>query len=265
MKVVFFGTPAYVLPILNALNKSYKVVGVVTQPPKPVGREKLLTYSAVDTWAHKRKMPIYFDPKDVIDAHPDAELGVLAAYGLFVPEFVINHFKFGILNIHPSLLPQYRGASPTQTAILAGDTQTGITVIKLSRQLDAGPIVTQFKEDILPDDTNVTLRDRLFEKSVDILMECLPAYLAHKFEPKPQDEDKATTTSLISREDGLVDLKKDDPELIVRKLRAYTPWPGIWTMKDNQRMKILKCHVEDGKLVLDLIQFAGKLPTPLTN
>src|SRR3990172_4759611 len=113
MKIVFLGTPDYVLPILKALYKKYEIAAAVTQSPKPTGRKKFLTYSPVDTWAHQRKIPVIYD----LDKVPKADLGVLAAYGKIIPPSVIQNLKSGILNIHPSLLPKYRGASPVQTAI----------------------------------------------------------------------------------------------------------------------------------------------------
>src|SRR3972149_4127019 len=156
MKIVFFGTPEYVLPVLEELHKKIKrkigspIVGVVTQSPKPAGREKKITFSPVDAWAHKRKIPIYYKLSDLLGKRIVADLGVLAAYGEIIPEAVIKNFKYGIINLHPSLLPKFRGASPVQAAIVSGKPVTGVTVIKLDAKLDHGPIVSQFKEEILP-------------------------------------------------------------------------------------------------------------------
>ena len=174
MKIVFFGTPDYVLPVLEQVHKKIKgkigspVVAVVTQSPKPAGREKKITFSPVDAWAHKRKIPIYYKSSDLIKDGPEADFGVLAAYGEIIPVGVINNFKYGILNLHPSLLPQFRGASPVQGAIASGATQTGVTVIKLDQKLDHGPILSQFKEQLLPEDTTDTLRERLFSRGADV-------------------------------------------------------------------------------------------------
>lgn len=265
MCIVFFGTPDYVLPILKALVKGYEIAAVVTQPPRPVGRKQFKQFSPVDDWAHKRslatsggkrKIPVLFDFAKI----PQADLGVCAAYGKIIPQFVINRFKFGILNIHPSLLPQYRGASPTQTAILNNETETGVTIIRMDDQIDHGPILTQFREEILPDDTNDSLRSRLFARSAQVLVALLPAYLKGKVKEKTQDESQASSTKVIGKQDGFVDLKKDDPVQIGRKLRALTPWPGIWTILEGKRLKILKAHLEENKLILDEVQLEGKNP-----
>jgi methionyl-tRNA formyltransferase len=256
MKVIFFGTPDYTLPILKALAKKYQIVAVVTQNPKPTGRKQQLTYSPIDSWAHQRKIPVIYDLEKV----PQADLGILAAYGKIIPESVIKNLKFGILNIHPSLLPKFRGASPVQAAITSGETITGVTVIKLDSEMDHGPIISQFKENINPDDTTDSLRARLFERSAQFLIDLIPKSLNSKIKPKEQDHDKATFTKILTKQDGFVDLKKDSPEKIERMLRAYTPWPGVWTLVNQKRLKILKAHLENEQLILEEVQLEGKNP-----
>lgn len=264
MKIIFFGTPDYVLPVLKKLHKYHEIVAVVTQPPRPVGREKQLTYSAVDTWAHKRHIPIHFE----FDKLPKADLGVCAAYGKKVPEKVIDAFPYGILVIHPSLLPKNRGVSPVQATIAAGEEKTGVTIIKMDEKFDHGPIICQFEEEIIPDDTTETLRARLFHRSAQVLLELLPAYLTGKIKEKPQDGSQATYTKIIKKQDGFLDLTKAKPEEAERFIRAMDPWPIAWsTVKldksrhvPSKRMKILKSHIEEGKLVLDEVQLEGKNP-----
>ena len=258
MKAIFFGTPDYVLPILKTVAKSNEIVAVVTQPPRPVGREQFKEYSPVDDWAHKKGVPKFFDFNKPL---PEADFGVCAAYGKIIPEGVIKAFPFGILNIHPSLLPLYRGASPIPAAIINNDKETGATVNKMDEKMDHGPIVSQFKEEIEENDTNTTLRERLFNRAAEVLVTLIPAYLSGKINLKAQDHKKATFTQILSRDDGHVDLKKDSPEEIERKLRAYSPWPGVWTtMENGKRLKIIKGHLEEKKLVLDEVQLEGKNP-----
>lgn len=258
MKIIFFGTPEYIVPILSKLSKVHEIVAVVTQPPMPVGREQFKKYSPVDDWAHKRDIPIFFDFQKPLS---EAELGVCAAYGKIIPLSVINMFKFGILNIHPSLLPKYRGASPINEAIKNGDKETGVTIIKMDEKMDHGKIVTFFIEDVLFDDTTQSLRERLFERSADVLIQLIPAYVSGKVKPKEQNEDEATYTKVLTREDGLIDLKEKTPEGAERLIRAMSPWPGAWTKLENQkRLKLLKAHLEEGKLVLDEVQLEGKDP-----
>lgn len=266
MKLVFFGTPDYVIPILNKLHKYHEVVAVVTQPPKPVGREKILKYSEVDSWAYKKKIPRFFLPAQAGDYEklPKADMGVCASFGMIIPKVVLDIFPHGILNIHPSLLPKYRGASPIQTAIANGDTLTGVTIIKMDEQMDHGKIVTQFKEDILSDDTFQSLRERLFNLSADVLIDLIPEFFKNKINLKEQDHNSATFTKMVSRQDGFVDLKIDSLEVIERKLRAYSPWPGIWTLlrlktsegQAQKRLKILEFKDEP-----IIVQLEGKKPT----
>lgn len=265
MKIIFFGTPQYVAPILKSLKKYHEIVGVVTKPPKLVGRKKIKTYSDIDKYSHTKNIPVYHNFDDL----PDADIGILASYGKIIPKKILGHFPLGILNIHPSLLPKFRGASPVQQNIIDEPEEVGATIIKLTNKMDEGPIVTSFTDELLPNDTAETLRDRLFDRSKDVLLEILPLYQKNIIQPKTQNETGASYTKILTKQDGFVDLKKDNPELIVRKLKAYTPWPGIWTQlrsssfagqAQQKRLKILKCHVENEKLVLEEVQLEGKNP-----
>lgn len=262
MRIIFFGTPDYVIPILDKLHKYHEIVAVVTQSPKPVGRDKKLTYSAVDQWAFKKHILRNFDYVDL----PEVDMGVCASFGMIIPKVILDSFPHGIINIHPSLLPQFRGSSPIQATIISGINPTGVSIIKMSEKMDAGPILTQFKEDVMSDDTNETLRARLFEKSADVLLEMIPAYIDGKINLKPQDESKVTLTKMIKKEDGYVDLYTDSHDLIWKKYRAYSPWPGIWTQLQLgtdtklKRIKITKCRFEE-KLIIDEVQPESKNPT----
>ncbi len=261
MKIIFFGTPEYVVKILSKLSKIHEIVAVVTQPPKPEGRRQYKKYSPVDDWGHKKNVPIFFDFQKQL---PDAEMGVCAAYGKIIPKNVIDEFKFGILNIHPSLLPKYRGASPVSEVIKNGDTETGVTIIKMDEKMDHGPIVTSFKEEIFEKDTTDSLRERLFERSVDVLIQLIPAYISGKVKPKEQNHEEATFTKILTREDGFVNLKEKTAKEAERFLRAMNPWPGVWTYvklspKDGQkRLKILEAHIESEKFIPDMVQLEGK-------
>lgn len=268
MKIVFFGTPDYVVPILTALNKYHEVVAVVTQPPKLVGRKKVKTYSPVDKYAHKKKMEVHYNFDDL----PNTDIGILASYGKIIPKKVLSRFPLGILNIHPSLLPKFRGASPVQENIIKDPENVGVTIIKLTSEMDRGPIITSFKDELLDSDTGETLRNRLFDRSKEVLLEILPIYSKGMIQPKPQDEKMATYTKILTKHDGFVDLQKDDPEIIYRKFRAYQPWPGIWTfvqlktngqgLMTNKRLKILdaKLAIDHQSLIIKKVQLEGKNP-----
>src|SRR3989339_73019 len=164
-------------------------------------------------------------------------------------------------NTHPTLIPKYRGASPINEAIKNGDAETGVTIIKMDEKMDHGGVVTLFKEDILPNDTTEVLRERLFDRSGDVLIQLIPAYASGKVKPKEQNESEATFTNILTREDGLINLKEKTPQKAERFIRAMTPWPGVWTKLENQkRLKLLKAHLEEDKLILDEVQLEGKDP-----
>lgn len=195
------------------------------------------------------------------------DVGVLASYGKILPKEISNIPKHGILNIHPSLLPKYRGASPVQAAILAGEKEAGVSIIKMDEKMDHGPIISQFKEEIRPEDTAEILYSRLFEEGAKVLVTILPAYLEGRIELREQDHSQATFTRLLKKEDGKINWTWDQ-EKIERFIRAMFPWPGAWTeikvtrnkKQATRRLKILKAHLEAGKLVLDLVQLEGKKP-----
>jgi len=174
------------------------------------------------------------------DLKPD--LVIVTAYGQILPSALLRLPRFGAVNLHPSLLPKYRGPSPIQTAILNGDKQTGTTLMLLNDKLDQGPILAQTKIAIAPADTYLTLSQKLAQLSIELLEKTLPLYLAGKLKPKPQKEAVATFCKMIKRQDGLIDWQKSAIE-IQRQLRAFTPWPGLYTLWSRQpnrwRLKII--------------------------
>ena len=185
---------------------------------------------------------------------------MLAAYGKIVPRAVFDVFPKGIVVVHPSLLPKYRGATPIQSAILAGEDLTGTTLFIMDEKVDHGPVLGSAQVQLLDMDTYSTLADKLAEASAALLIETLPKYVGGDITPVPQSEDGATYTKKFSSEDGYVDLEKDDAIAVWRKVRALNPEPGVWTTKDGRRMKILDADLVDGKLVLRKVQFDGGLP-----
>lgn len=297
MKIVFFGTPDYVLPILERLHKEYvkgpgvsPIVAVVTQSPKPTGRKQIMEYSPIDKWAHDRNIDTFYSAQDFLEAKIEAEIGILAAYSEIIPDKVISYFPQGILNIHPSLLPKLRGASPVQSAIITDGKKTGGTIMKMDAKLDHGPVIAQFEEEILPDDTFGTLRKRLFERSEEVLIELLTPYIQNKIHLKTQNEDEATFTRIIKKDDSFIKLDilakaikgevsdekiavafvKDfsmeaTPTNINNFVRAMDPWPNVWTLlPDGRRLKVIKTHVENkegyAQLIFDEVQIEGKNP-----
>src|SRR3989344_3708141 len=175
--VVFFGTPDYVIPILEGVREAgFDIIAVITQPAKPFGRKQILTASPVALWARKQGKAVFTKkPIEIVEGLKllDAEVGIIAAYGRILPQEIIDFFPKGIINVHPSLLPKYRGPSPISGAIAAGDKETGVTIIKLDDQMDHGPILCQATEPIFLTDTQETLRARLFDVGAELLARIL--------------------------------------------------------------------------------------------
>jgi len=280
IKVVFFGTPDFVIPILDSILQVTRLdlVSVVTNPDRPVGRKQILTPTPVKKWAVKHNIPV-LTPEIVDDnfkfqiSNFKFDLGVLAAYGKILPSWLIDLFPQGILVIHPSLLPKYRGASPVQAAILNGDKETGVSIIKMDEKMDHGPIIHQFKIPINPDETTASLLEKSFNQTAKILPEIIKSsysfYPDRGLKSNKQDDKQATYTKLIKKEDGFIPwktlekAKKADGIEIERFIRAMTPWPGVWTInpQTQKRLKILKARLENEKLIVDEVQWEGRKPT----
>jgi len=225
MKIVFFGASDFTPLVLPYLDKSFEVELVIN--------EKNMNFKSIE--------------------NTKAEIGILAAFGKIIPKNVLNHFKYGILNIHPSLLPKYRGPSPVQTAILNGDKETGVTIIRLDEEIDHGPILGQTSELIKSDDTSLSLYQRLFPLGAELINKNAEKYIKNELELTLQDHKVATYTKMLKREDGYFDL--DNPpslEKLDLMIRAYFPWPGAWTKWNNKILKFLpekKVQVEGKNLV----------------
>jgi methionyl-tRNA formyltransferase len=248
MRLVFFGTSDFALPILEALVRSdMRPVLVVTTPDSLRGRKQILSPSSVKIKAQELGIEI-IQPKTLKDQEVISEIasykpdvGVLAAYGKIIPKVLIDIFPKGILNIHPSLLPRWRGPTPIQAAILAGDEKTGVTIILLDEEVDHGPIISNFELKISNFETYESLHEKLSKIGADLIVETLPKWLTGDISPTPQDHSKATFCKKFTFEDGKIDWAKSAEE-IARMIRALNPEPGTYTkFKDkNGKVKILK-------------------------
>lgn len=260
LKIVFFGTPAFVVPVLDNLSKHFHLVGVVTAPDTEQGRKKILTPSPVKIFAKEHGITVLQpdtpDNKLLEDLKKiDADIFVVAAYGKILPQSTIELPPLGSLNIHPSLLPLYRGPSPIQTALLNGDTTTGISIIKMDEKMDHGPIIKQWEVSIKKDDTFEKLHFSLFKDAAQQLPGIIIDYRDGKLTPIPQDDSKATFCAMITRESGRFDSDNPPtPEELDRMIRAYYPWPNAWTIVriKNQELRIKflpeqRIQVEGGK------------------
>jgi methionyl-tRNA formyltransferase len=249
IRTLFMGTPEFAATILTGLiEQKYNIVGVVTKMDKPSGRKQETEESAVKKKAVEYKLPVLqpqkFDEATIeMIKQLQPDLIVVAAYGKILPKEVLKIPGFGCINIHASLLPLWRGASPIQNALLAGATETGITLMLMDEGMDTGDIVAQKKVDIDPDETQESLRSRLTEVGHDFLLEILPQWIERTITPKPQEHTLATLCQLIEREDGHI-LWTESAESIYNRYRALCPWPGIfsfWKKEDGLlRLKLQK-------------------------
>lgn len=285
-RIAFFGTPDYSVLVLDKLHTSgFPICAVVTKPPRPIGREKQLIETPVTNWAREKQIPTlqpsadsqkpwYFADEtqlttDLLAFKP--ELLISADYTQKIPLPLIQQTKHGGLNIHPSLLPSYRGPAPIPWALVQGETVIGVSIVTLSDTFDAGQIIAQKKIPVLPTDTTPSLLRKLFILGADLLISTLPKYLENPQSTTVVSTMPSSYFSRLTRDHGFEpwDAIKDattglDAERIERKFRAFHPWPGLWTKIKltavEKRLKLLKLHLEDRKLVLDEVQLEGKKP-----
>ncbi len=283
-RVVFMGSPDFALPVLRTLAEHYEVVGVVTQPDRPSGRGRGLKSPPVKTLA--MDLGLAFIQPEKLRA-PEAmdqlrlwapDLIVVAAFGQILRPDVLALPPHGCVNVHASLLPRWRGAAPIQAAILAGDSETGVTIMKMDQGVDTGAMLSQRAIPIGAEDTAGALFGKLSRLGADLLIETLPRYLAGELQPQPQDESKATYAPMLKKEEGRLDFTRPAEEL-VRRVRAFNPWPGAYMDFDGSMLKVHRAHAEPGNespgrrliwrgqpavgargglLVLDEVQPAGK-------
>ncbi len=244
--LVFFGTQSFGTGILEALLKSgdYSIDAVVTQPDRPIGREQEVVMSPAKQFALHNGLTVLQPEnlKNFANDHKDlakADVFVVCQYGLIIPQSVLDMPKSDTINVHTSLLPKYRGASPIQTALMNGETETGVTIMLMDAKLDHGPILSQEKTTIDKDDTADTLGQKLLMTAGPLLVTTLRQWLDKKITPTPQDDTLATTCKLLSRDDGKLNFSKTADELY-NLYRGTTPWPGIYTTWNGKRLKLLK-------------------------
>lgn len=251
IKIAFFGTHNFAQNILkNLLDKpNFDIKFIITAPDKPVGRKQELQKSPVKILAEKHNLAI-FSPEKLknFEFPEEIDLAITAQYGLIIPKHLLEKPKFGIINIHTSLLPKYRGASPIQSALLNNEKETGITIMKMDVGLDTGNILKQKEIEINPDDTYLDLDDKLAELANSFLEKTILKYLSGEIKEISQDDSKMTLCKQLDRDDGKIDLLTEKDNEIYNKYRAYHPWPGIWTIWNNKRVKLLKIKLSEKKV-----------------
>jgi methionyl-tRNA formyltransferase len=288
IRIVFMGSPDFAVPSLQALAEAFSIVGVVTQPDREAGRGRMLVAPPVKQTALELGLAV-IQPEKLRTPEPMAQIKawapdliVVAAYGQILRPAVLDLPRFGCVNVHGSLLPRWRGAAPIQAAILAGDRETGITIMKMDSGVDTGPMLSQRGIPIAPDDTAGSVFEKMSVLGGELLIQTLPGYLSGEIQPKVQPDEGATYAPMLKKEDGLLDFTRPAEEL-ARRVRAFNPWPGAYFEWQGGLMKVHTAHsVEghaeagaqllhqkspavgtgEGLLVLDIVQPAGKKPMP---
>ncbi|MHA1544695.1 MAG: methionyl-tRNA formyltransferase [Alphaproteobacteria bacterium] len=251
LKIIFMGTPEFAVPALNELLESdHQVVAVYSQPPRPAGRGMALKKSPVQLLAEKNDLPVFTpanfkDAKDIAEfQNLNADIAVVAAYGLLLPEANLNAPKHGCINIHASLLPRWRGAAPIQYAILKGDEKSGISIMQVEKGLDTGPVLAVEEFSLNPDETATSLHDKLAELGGEMIVATLEDFTAGKITPKPQDNKAATHAPKIKKPEALINWQKPARE-IDRQVRALNPNPGAFFLLDGVRVRVLEGEIKD--------------------
>lgn len=264
MKIVFFGTPEFAVPSLKMLTRTngVEVLSVITQPDQPVGRKQQITPPPVKKAAIELHLPV-FQPKNKqelakITKDIKADFFIVIAYGMIIPEEILNIPKHGSINIHASLLPKYRGASPIQESLLHGDQETGVTIMKMDKELDHGDIYFIKRIPILESDSLEPLSEKLSELSSFILPLVLRDIELKRLNPIPQNHQNATFCHKIEKEDGKIDWNKSAEE-IKNMVRAYTPWPSVYTDLKGKKIKILQAITSADSLTPGEISIEGSI------
>jgi len=287
--IVFMGTPDFAVPVLEKLSGNFKIAGVITQPDRPSGRGRKLIPSAVKVSAESLNLEL-FQPENVNSKSTlekinnwKPDLIAVAAFGQILSPKLLALPKYGCLNIHASLLPHWRGASPINAAILNGDLNSGVTIMKMAEGLDDGPILAQESTPIQPRETAGSLSERLSSMGADLLVKTIPPFISGEILSIEQDHSKSTYSYMLKKKDGLLDFHQKAGDL-ARQVRAFSPWPGTFTIWNDQRLIIHLAHAisvtspgagvftryesnpaigtDDGILVMDYLQLAGKRKVP---
>ena len=253
MVVMFFGTPRFALPTLqHLLDSSHTVAGVVTQPDRPRGRGQRVTFAPVKALAVVRDVPVIqpdrLKPPEVADTLRawNADVGVVAAYGRIIPEHLLSVPSLGMINVHASLLPKYRGAAPVHRAVLNGDAETGVTIMRVVKELDAGPMLAKATRPIGPDETSDVVEEALALLGAQLLITVLDRMVTDGAHEEPQDDSQATYAPRLTKEEGLIDWSQP-AAAIHNRVRGLYPWPHAYTYLHGARLIVLQSRLADLK------------------
>ena len=244
--ILFLGTPDFALLTLKSLlNKNYNILAVFSQPPSKSKRGQRTQKSAVQVFSEDHKLnirtPLKIELEENYIKKLDADLGVVVAYGQIIPEKILSLTKYGFINIHASLLPKYRGSAPIQRSIINEDSSTGISIMKINKNLDSGPICNQYKINIKPDENYLSLSKRLSELGAEKIIENINLITSGKIVFKEQNHSLATYTKKISKSEGKINWNQDAKKIIAKK-NGLSPHPGIWFGFDGERYKIIEAE-----------------------
>ena len=259
MKIVYMGTPDFAMPPLAALvENGYEVTAVITQPDKPKGRGKTLMPTPVKEEALKHEIPVY-QPAKVRDTEfletlqkLEPDMIIVAAFGQIIPKVILDMPKYGCINIHASLLPKYRGAAPIQQAVIDGEKESGVTIMKMGTGLDTGDMISQAVVKLREDETGGSLFDRLAETGAELLVRTIPSIENGTAVYTKQPEESPTPyAAMITKQMGLLDFSKS-AVVLERLVRGMNPWPSAYTFLNNKTLKVWKCSVESGSCGKDV-------------
>jgi len=249
MVVLFFGTPRFAVPTLqHLLGSSHTVAGVVTQPDRPRGRGQKVTFAPVKALAVEHHIPVFqpdrLKPPETAGTLRawNADVGVVAAYGRIIPEHLLAIPRLGMINVHASLLPKYRGAAPVHRAVMNGDAETGVTIMRVVKELDAGAMIAKVTRPISPDDTSDVVEDALSELGAKLLLTVLDEMAAGSAREEPQDDSQATYAPRLTKEEGLIDWS-ESATTIHNRVRGLYPWPHAYTYLHGKRLILLRTQV----------------------
>lgn len=252
MRVIFAGTPDFAVPPLKALlDLGHDVVAVYTQPDRPAGRGRKLAASPVKQLAEERGVPVY--QPDNFKAEEDvrqlvelqADIMVVVAYGLLLPESILSAPRLGCINIHASILPRWRGAAPIQRAVLAGDAESGVSIMQMEKGLDTGPVFLIKRLPLAADETGGSLHDRLSMLGAEALVEALPGIVDGSLPAVAQDDRLSTYAKKLDKQEAAIDWTRSAQE-IERQVRAFNPWPVAYTPYENANLRIWEAHAVEG-------------------
>ncbi len=269
MRYIFWGSFDFAQGVLEQLvSAELFPLALVCNPDRPAGRHEIITPPPTKAFALANGIPV-LQPDDMNNdmlrdalARLKPEVFVVTAYSKIIPNDIINLPPYGTIGVHPSLLPLYRGATPIQSAILAGDEKFGISIYRMDEKIDHGPVLAQTEITVEENKRTYSYCSQLLAKEGGMLLaKTLPAYCAGEIIPSPQDESRATYTKKISTDDGFVDVAHDDPTIILRKIQALNPNPGAFAIIDGKRTKLLAATRENGTVVITRITKEGKAPS----